>query len=421
MEERPMEDHLRLLFDKLFECLNGYYKLDDYSIFRINELLVNLMDFSKDSMNIGLSVNDLLISFRDKVIPEMHISEAFMFYKKRIINILIKIESGENTKNWKYERHLKRYPLSEYYENLLAEYSSVLYGLTDSSKYCYLTNVRRFLSVLEKKEINTVSLLNKKDVYQTLYEMMTSKHGLDKSTFKCIRKFIEFLISSEKAPQLKGILLDSRASSPVIYNKKNFTQEQLMEIIQCIDKNTSIGKRDYAIMMIALNTLLRSVDIASLTLEDFYPDKKEIALKCSKNGKIQRFELSPKTVDAVIDYIENGRPETEDRHLFIRSRRPYIAISRKGTIQSIFLKLRNMTSIDHELKDGLTFHGIRRSVASLMVGNNEDIYLVAEILGHNEISATKLYTQLDASLLKECSLSFEGIEIRKGIYSNEPE
>ena len=65
--------------------------------------------------------------------------------------------------------------------------------------------------------------------------------------------------------------------------------------------------------------------------------------------------------------------------------------------------------IDHEIGDGRTFHGLRRTLGTTLIVNDVPVTTVAQILGHRNIKATKQYISLDVSGLRQCALDFGSV------------
>ena len=81
-------------------------------------------------------------------------------------------------------------------------------------------------------------------------------------------------------------------------------------MLKCIDRSNPIGKRNYAIMLIASNLGLRTSDILALTMDNFNWRNNEINLVQYKTQELLCLPLSPQIGSAVIDYWKNGRPDT---------------------------------------------------------------------------------------------------------------
>ena len=86
----------------------------------------------------------------------------------------------------------------------------------------------------------------------------------------------------------------------------------------CIGRESSDGKRDFAAMYLAAVSGLRAGDIASLMLNDIDWKKHEIRLVQGKTSEPLIIPVPKAVLNAIADYILNGRPETPDKKVFVR-------------------------------------------------------------------------------------------------------
>lgn len=184
--------------------------------------------------------------------------------------------------------------------------------------------------------------------------------------------------------------------------KKPVPQEEIAAVLSTIDRNTSIGKRDYAVIVLAAVTGMRSVDIINLPLTAIGWINGEIRIIQSKTEKTLALPLTKDVGMALQDYILNGRPDSDLPFVFLRGRAPYVKMGRTLPYQ-IFNGYR--------LKIGLpkcAFHGLRRAVGTNMVVAGIPVTTVSQVLGHSGIDPTKQYISLDSVHLKECALDLNG-------------
>ena len=95
-----------------------------------------------------------------------------------------------------------------------------------------------------------------------------------------------------------------------------FSDKETDAILDSVHRTTTIGKRDYAIIMLALWTGLRGVDILDLKRSDIDWNRKVINVVQGKTVVGIQTKLSPGVGNAIADYILNGRPETNSPYIF---------------------------------------------------------------------------------------------------------
>lgn len=180
-------------------------------------------------------------------------------------------------------------------------------------------------------------------------------------------------------------------------------QDEIADVLSIIDRDTSIGKRDYAIILLAAVTGLRSVDIVNLCFSEVDWINGEFHIQQSKTGKMLSLPLTSDVGEALSDYILNGRPQGNEPYIFLRNKSPLTQLG-KSVPYMVFNAYRQKLGLPK-----VPFHGLRRSVGSNLVMAGVPVTTVAQILGHSSIEPTKQYISLDSVHLKECALDLSGI------------
>lgn len=189
---------------------------------------------------------------------------------------------------------------------------------------------------------------------------------------------------------------------------KPVPQDEVALMLQSINRESPIGKRNYAMFMIAVVTGMRGVDIANLKLSDIDWINGEIQIVQKKTGAVLALPLTTDVGEALKDYILYGRPKSDLDAIFLSSRPPFRQLGRR-VIYSEF----NRARLHIGLKK-CPLHGLRRAVGTNMVVAGVPVTTVAQVLGHADISSTKQYISLDSAHLRECALGLEGIARSKG-------
>lgn len=100
---------------------------------------------------------------------------------------------------------------------------------------------------------------------------------------------------------------------PVTYSEDEFSK-----IEKTIDRSTDIGKRDYAILLLASRLGMRSCDIVNLSFDNLDFNNNKLFFSQQKTGEALKLPLLPEIKEALENYINNGRPQTSERKVFIR-------------------------------------------------------------------------------------------------------
>ena len=152
-------------------------------------------------------------------------------------------------------------------------------------------------------------------------------------------------------------------------------------------------KRDYAILMLFLNCGIRRSELVGLNLSDVYEDRIRVTGKGNKE-RIVYFGSACKA--AIDDYLpeRNKKVLSDNRALFGSRDNNRISVT---AVHRLVKK--------HMLAAGLdpsqySAHKLRHTAATLMVSNGVDIKTVQEVLGHEHLNTTEIYTHIENTELK---------------------
>ena len=191
--------------------------------------------------------------------------------------------------------------------------------------------------------------------------------------------------------------------------KMPFDIDVLNRLLESIDTDTGIGKRDYAILLLVAYTGMRSCDVLNLRLNDIDWKEMTIGFVQTKTGVAQCLPLNKEVCDALADYILNGRPKCRHQFVFARELSPFGKLHDSCALNSMLRRRLSLIGVDRRQGDGLTVHGIRRALGTQMVKSSAPVDTVAQVLGHQSTRATRQYIAIDIEGLKMCALSFDVI------------
>lgn len=187
---------------------------------------------------------------------------------------------------------------------------------------------------------------------------------------------------------------------------QGFTDNEIKKLLAAVDRNTPIGKRDYAILMLAAQTGLRSVDIFNLKRSDIDWRKSEISIAQSKTGKPWSLALETESGNAICDYILNARQDSDIPNVFLCMEYPLRALSRtaaRGIIQKHMAK----AEIETSEQKRLGFHSFRRAFGTRLLECGTPVHMLSQLLGHTGLDSAKPYMSASEKGLKECCLSLD--------------
>jgi len=227
--------------------------------------------------------------------------------------------------------------------------------------------------------------------------------------FYVFKNFFSFLYERgytdhDLSPMLPKVRISRNASIPYVWSKAD-----LQKLLGAIDRADPKGKRDYAILLIAIRLGLRIGDIRNLKKSSINWNRKAINLKMSKTGQHIELPLLKDVGWAIIDYLQNGRPVTNSERLFVRHKAPFNAF---GDYHSFSTELHR-----YILKVGLNIpggkrhgmHSLRSTLAGNMLKIKSPLTIISEALGHQSIDTTSIYLKIDVEGLRKCALDPEEV------------
>jgi site-specific recombinase XerD len=239
--------------------------------------------------------------------------------------------------------------------------------------------------------IRTITL---SDLYAFLAYVSNSR---DNSSYARARK-VASLKSFFKYLTLKAKLLDinpaAELESPKILKRlpRYLNVEESKQLLNSIDGQFS--ERDYAIITIFLNCGLRLSELVGINLNNFKGTSLNVIGKGDKERSIPLNQACIKALEAYM----RVRPVdgVRDRNaLFLSNRRQRIS---KESVQKIVKKYIKAAGLD---PDRYSTHKLRHTAATLMYKyGHVDIRSLQELLGHESISTTQIYTHLDSNQLR---------------------
>jgi len=230
-------------------------------------------------------------------------------------------------------------------------------------------------NVFTKQEWPSVGLLASRDMLSFLYEKNVTKTNLS----ECVPR-----------PRRPRAL-------PSVYSG-----DEVKRLLSTVDRSSGLGKRDYAVLILAAHLGLRSSDIVGLSFKDVDYKTKTIEIIQSKTERPVTFVMNSEAEEAIKDYIQNGRPQSSSDKIFLGSQAPFAPLS-AGSGYAVAQKYFYLAGIAaHGRRRGA--HALRASYATALIAKGVPYAVVQEALGHEDPESAKYYVRVDTSRLKMCAL-----------------
>ena len=192
-----------------------------------------------------------------------------------------------------------------------------------------------------------------------------------------------------------------------------FSKEEVLKIENSVLRSSAVGKRNYAMTLLASRLGLRASDIANLQFGDIDWDNSLITLTMKKTQKVIQLPLLTEVGNAIIDYLKNGRPSSNLGNVFLSSRAPYVGAT-KACVCAAINEIIKQSGVDINLKHHGP-HSLRHSLASAMLHEEASLPVISESLGHRHTDTTMVYLKIDITSLMKCALPVPSVT--EGFYT----
>ncbi len=281
-------------------------------------------------------------------------------------------------------------------------------GLKESTLYDYGYSLRRFADFLKKISLVDLAHLSAPILSTCIVEFARQPLALSTRKGFCgvLRVFLSYL-------RREGIIskdLVGAVELPRAYHlshiPRSITWDEVRRVLQTVDRQTSNGTRDYAILLLLVTYGLRAHEVTGLTLDDIDWKNERLWFRKRKAGHSTAYPLSPIIGQAILNYLKKGRPKTKDRHVFFRALAPYKPIKSKAVGHRARRYLRKAGVLVP--RPGA--HTFRHTCVQRLVDLNFNLKTIGDYVGHRSPSSTKIYTKIDIEGLREVACG-DGEEI----------
>jgi site-specific recombinase XerD len=185
-------------------------------------------------------------------------------------------------------------------------------------------------------------------------------------------------------------------------------EEEIGRLLNGIDRGNPTGKRDYAILLMVARLGLRASDIKAIRLENLKWDTRTIEITQHKTKVFLTLPILDDIGWALIDYLKNGRPETDSPHVFVRHVTPYQHFLDTSNLTYILVKQMQTAKIPIA-RGEKTLHSLRHALATSLLKQQVPLQDIVSILGHVSQQSTNIYLHLDDENLRRCALDPEAV------------
>jgi integrase/recombinase XerD len=271
-------------------------------------------------------------------------------------------------------------------------------GLRPGSIKLYGHHLRQFAAYLDSVGLHDLRHLSPPVLSGFAIDL--SRHvawGSVRNACGVLHVFLGYLHREGVLPTDLGQAVESPQTYRLDKIPRSITWDEVRRLLESIDRRTSAGRRDYAILLLLVTYGLRAREVAALTLDDFDWRNDRLRVPERKAGHSTAYPLSPVVGQAVVDYLQNGRPQTADRHVFFRAVAPQqpiteAAVSSRAAhyLQKIGIAVPRAGS-----------HTLRHTCVQRLVDAEFDLKVIGDYVGHRSTASTEIYTKVDIETLRD--------------------
>ncbi len=299
-----------------------------------------------------------------------------------------------------------RFTICDEYETWLREER----GLVRPSIVALLWEARHFLAwQLGRCGAESLMELNVGDIdrYMDLRASRLTRKSL-KDVAERLRSLLRYLHRTGRT----AIDLSPHVIAPLLYAYEGvpsiLERGQIAAVLESARKDTTpVGLRDHAILQLLATYGLRSSEVRNLRLDDIDWRAESIRVRHTKTRACSFLPLMEPVGEAVLAYLRSGRPETDAREIFIRTRAPYRKL---GMLASAVRRRLRDAGVKPPGKSGPHIFRHARAVEMLRAAVPQKI--IGDLLGHRSSEATAPYLKLATEDLRAIALDVPGSEVR---------
>jgi integrase/recombinase XerD len=261
--------------------------------------------------------------------------------------------------------------------------------------------IRNFLFELEGHGIQSFDHITMSEISGSITNMAKRYTGGLHSAVFSVRIFLKHLHQNGFTHDDLSLALPEMIARRTTFHE-GFTSDEIVHLLKVPNLETAIGKRDYAIMLLAAQTGLRACDVVNLKREDIDWRSREIRIVQQKTGKPLALPLEPESGNAIADYLLNARPESDLPYIFLCHTGAPRPINNRSASAIVTKYLQRAGIVSDIPRRG--FHSFRRSFGTRLLQNEIPLELLRQLLGHTKMDSSKPYLSVDEQGLKACAL-----------------
>ena len=263
------------------------------------------------------------------------------------------------------------------------------------TKDSYGKDIFEFTKYLNAENITDLLKVREEDFrgYQIFLSVKKNSNSTISRKISSIRSMYNYFLKRNyiKLNPIAGIV------SPKKEKKlpKFISLEEVEKLLDKIDTSTFIGERDYLIIELFYSTGIRISELTNILIEDISMSERSIRINSGKGNK-DRTVFYGKRLEIILKkYLSSGRVNLANNN-------NYLVVSNRGNKinEGVVRKILDDLIKEASLTMHISPHSLRHTFATHLMNNGADIVTVKELLGHESLGSTEIYTHVTSERLK---------------------
>ena len=184
-----------------------------------------------------------------------------------------------------------------------------------------------------------------------------------------------------------------------------FTEDEIKRVLENVNTDSPVGKRNYAIILLLARLGIRISDIMDLQFDSIDWERKRITIQQQETGTQVELPLLEDVGWAIIDYLQNARPQTSCQNVFVCHNPPFDRIH--SWLAKDISRAVQKAGIRVSRGKSAGTHIFRHSLATNLLNQGVGIDEIAQTLGHTSAESTEAYISLSMDTLRVCALEVD--------------
>ncbi|MGH9437610.1 MAG: tyrosine-type recombinase/integrase [Terriglobia bacterium] len=336
------------------------------------------------------------------------LTKSWRNQNRTAIHMLLRLVHGK----WPLDR-LQHTDQERFHYEIIEEYRGWmkdLRGLSKMTQHNRCVEAERFLDWLgERGSRESLSTLTVVDIDAYVRWRVSSLRRSSKKTLTVnLRSLLRHMHGCGQIRDVASAMI-----APKLYALEGIPSalraDEIEKVLQSVHQDRSpVGLRDYAILTLLSTYGLRAGEITALRLEDIDWSHDRLRILHSKTGVHSELPLLPEVGEAILDYLRKGRPQSNDREVFLCSVAPYRPIPEGSNLYSQLANRMKAAGVTPKGKKGP--HAYRHAKAAALLRSAVPLKVIGDVLGHRATQSTMTYLKLDLEELRRVALEIPGAQ-----------